>query len=143
MASMNLDQQIKERIQSFVSQLTYLVKQSAVESVKNALGGGAVRKGAARAKQETEGGDTASRGRSAGKKGRRGRKGAKRSRRQLVNISGKLLEQIKSNPGQRIEQVAAALNMGTRQLALPVKKLIAEKKISKKGEKRATTYFAR
>jgi len=148
MASSNLDQQIRGRIQSFAAELTQLIKQSAVQSVKDALGnndaGFSTRRGvkgkrgaAARQALSLEQG-AAPRTKRSGRK-----KGAKRSPKQLENITGKLLAHIKGNPGQRIEEVAGHLGVRTKELTLPIKKLVAEKKIGKKGEKRATTYFGR
>jgi len=55
----------------------------------------------------------------------------------------KLHGYIAKNPGQRIEQIAASLDISTKELNLPAKKLISEKKLSTKGQKRATTYFAK
>lgn len=40
-----------------------------------------------------------------------------------------------------MEQIAKTLGTTTKELALPAKKLIAEKKIKTKGERRATKYF--
>ena len=50
---------------------------------------------------------------------------------------------VQKNPGQRIEQLADGMGISTRELNLPVKKLLAAKKLSTKGQKRATTYFAK
>lgn len=153
MASTNLDQHIRERIQLFIAELTSLIKQSAVKSVRDALGngdtdsdvparrgmkkgrrGGAAKRGAASADAEAP-----KRGR-----GRGGRKkGAKRSSKQLEHITETLLNHVKANPGERIEAIAKKIDIKSRDLTLPVKKLVAEKKITKKGEKRATTYFPR
>ncbi|HEV8549778.1 MAG TPA: hypothetical protein VGQ57_12135 [Polyangiaceae bacterium] len=49
---------------------------------------------------------------------------------------------IAKSEGLRIEQIAKELQTSTRELNLPVKKLIAAKRVSTKGQKRATTYFA-
>jgi predicted transcriptional regulator len=54
----------------------------------------------------------------------------------------KLLAYIQANPGQRMEVIGAALGLPRHELALPIKKLLAEKKITRKGVKRATEYFA-
>ena len=70
-------------------------------------------------------------------------KGAKRDPRLLQALTDKLGDYIKKNPGLRIEQIGKALGTPTKDLALPVKKLVAAKKISTKGQKRATTYFAK
>ena len=70
-------------------------------------------------------------------------KGAKRDPRVLEALTEKLGAFIKKNPGQRIEEIGKALGTRTKDLVLPVKKLIAAKKVSTKGEKRATKYFPR
>jgi DNA-binding NtrC family response regulator len=150
MASTNLDQQIRERMQLFVAELSSLIKQSAVKSVTDALGNGDTalpkRRGMGRpgrrgsARRAASLGD----GEAAAPKGRGSKKrGAKRSPKQLEHITEKLFTYVKENPGQRIEKVAADIGMRTKELTLPVKKLVADKKIATKGEKRATTYFAR
>ena len=48
---------------------------------------------------------------------------------------------IKSNPGQGVEQIAKALGTSTKELTLPIRKLLGDKKITSKGQKRATRYF--
>lgn len=148
MASTNLDQQIRERILSFAAELTLLVKQSAVKSVRDALGNGdidvAPQRGIGRSKAGRGARRAATPGDEKSPKARGSRKkGSKRSPKQLENITNKLLAHIKGNPGQRIEEVAGHIGIRTKELTLPVKKLVAEKKIYKKGEKRATTYFGR
>ena len=71
------------------------------------------------------------------------RKGAKRDPGELDALTEKLGAFIKKNPGQRIEQVRKELGVTTKDLALPVKRLLAAKKVSTKGQKRATTYYPR
>ena len=68
-------------------------------------------------------------------------KGQKRPPEALAELVNDLLDAIKETPGQRMEQIAKALESSTQELALPAKKLIAEKKIKTKGERRATKYF--
>ena len=48
----------------------------------------------------------------------------------------------RTNPGLRIEQINKQLGTTTKDLALPIRKLIAEGALKAKGEKRSTTYFA-
>jgi hypothetical protein len=43
-------------------------------------------------------------------------------------------------PGSRIEAIGKALGYKTKELALPMKKLIAESTVKTEGEQRATTY---
>lgn len=125
MANQNLDALIRDCIDSFVADVTLLVKRAALESVQDALSEGspAARRGVRR------------RGRPAGK-GRRGR----RSSADLEAISSSVLAHVKSNPGQRLEQIAKALNRPTSILKRPVAKLVAAKQLKTKGQKRGMTY---
>ena len=67
--------------------------------------------------------------------------GEKRPPGELVKLTEKLGEYIKANPGRRMESIGKALGMPTRELNLPIKKLLAAKKIRSEGHKRATEYF--
>jgi len=71
------------------------------------------------------------------------RKGEKRDPKLLAATVQHLYDDIAAHPGERIEQVAARLGLPTKDLTLPVKKLLAGKKIRSKGVKRATRYFPR
>ena len=70
-------------------------------------------------------------------------KGAKRSPEEFEALTKAFLGYVKKNPGQRVEQIGKAIGISTKELALPVQKLLREKAISKKGQRRATTYSAR
>jgi hypothetical protein len=71
----------------------------------------------------------------------RGR-GAKRSSEELDKLAERFQTFVKENPGLRIEQINKQLGTTTKDLALPIRKLISEGAIKTKGEKRSTTYFA-
>jgi hypothetical protein len=142
MANSNFDQQIRARIQNFTEELALLVRESALESLREALG------------EPTKRGPGRPRGsgrlakRAAKAPGRQGRaaaraKGAKRAPDELERLTTQLHQYIKANPGQRIEQVAAAMGTPTKELNLPVRKLIANKQLRTKGQKRATQYYAK
>ena len=128
MSTANFEQQIRSTIEAFVEELSALVRAAAVQSVTEAFGG------------PLPGG---ARGRSAkgGAAGRSRAKGQKRAPEDLAELVDQLLNSIKATPGQRMEQIAKTLKSTTQELALPAKKLIAEKKIKTKGERRATKYF--
>jgi hypothetical protein len=67
--------------------------------------------------------------------------GEKRPPAELTKLVDKLGEYIKANPGRRMESIGKALGMPTRELNLPIKKLLAAKRIRSEGHKRATEYF--
>ena len=125
----SIDQQIRARIEHFVSELDALVRQAAVESVSQALG------------RSSNHGERATRAAPA-VRGRLRQKGEKRSSNELATLTSRLREYIAKHPGQGIEQIGKAIGTRTKELALPVKKLLADKAIRTRGQKRATKYFA-
>jgi len=152
----NVDTLIKARVDSFVSELSELVKKAAVEAVTNSLKGGAAaapsvakatgkKRGpaaapaapAAPAKAPAKAPKAAAPAAAASKR----KAGQKRSPDEIVKTTEKLLSYIGKNSGQRIEEIAKGVGNSTKELTLPVKKLLNDKKIVAKGEKRATRYF--
>jgi hypothetical protein len=125
----SIESEILSRVESFAAEIIALVRSSAMDMVHQALGGNAARRSRP--------------GRPPSARASLRQKGAKRDPRVLEALTEKLGAFIKKNPGQRIEQIGKALGTPTKDLALPVKKLIAAKKISTKGQKRATTYHAK
>jgi hypothetical protein len=129
----SVESDIRSRVEAFVEELTTMIRASALDLVNEALGEGGSRPGRRPA------------GRRAAAPAASGRraKGAKRDPKLLAALTDRLGDYIKKNPGNRIEQIGKALGTPTKDLALPVKKLLAAKKISTKGQKRATTYYGR
>ncbi|HEY3496444.1 MAG TPA: hypothetical protein VGK73_17215 [Polyangiaceae bacterium] len=133
MAKTDIDSRIRGMVEAFAGDLAGLIRESAMETVRDALGGvpsGRRGGGAARA--------------SAASAGRRSLpKGAKRPPDEIVKLTSRLLEYVKGHKGERIEQIAKGMGVSTRELNLPVKKLIANKSIRTRGQKRATQYFTK
>ncbi|HEX6766368.1 MAG TPA: hypothetical protein VF103_12840 [Polyangiaceae bacterium] len=111
-------------VEAFAGELAALIRESAFETVRAALG---------------EGGGRARRGATLRISGRS--KGAKRPPGEIAKLVGRLRDYVKAHPGQRIEQIAKGMNVSTRELNLPAKKLLAQKALKTRGEKRATKYF--
>jgi hypothetical protein len=130
---MPIQEHIRTRIEEFLTELDALVRQAALESVTQALqGNGAA---ASRARRAVAAQAVAG--------PRRRRKGQKRDPGDLEQLTARLLAFVAKHSGQRIEQIGKAMGTTTKELALPAKKLIAEKKIRTTGTRRATKYFAR
>lgn len=138
MAQLSLDDRIQERISSFASELSELVKRAALEAVEGAL---VQRRGPGRPRGSVAHAGTPAPRRIDGAGARR--KGQKRDPRVLAALTERLHSYVKGNSGQRIEQIAQGLRTSTRELALPAKKLIGEKKIRTTGTRRATRYFSK
>jgi hypothetical protein len=122
--------QMNRVVQGFVAQITDLARRAAVDTLESAFGS---RGGSAAVA-------LASGVRSVGRP--RGGRGAKRSSADLEALSERFASFVKANPGLRIEQINKQLGTTTKDLALPIRKLISEGAISAKGQKRSTTYFA-
>lgn len=150
----NVENDIRSRVDSFVNELSALVRRAALEAVADALkvGGGqpAARKPGRPAKAATTEGETTRKtpGRKPGRpaaapKAAKRKAGEKRSPAMLAQITEQVYNYIKANPQQGVEQIAKALNTSTKELTLPIRKLLGEKKVGSKGQKRATRYFPR
>jgi hypothetical protein len=107
-------------VAGFVAQITELARRAAIDTLESALGkqGGSTRGGRVRVK------------------------GAKRTSGELDKLGDNFHAFVSKHPGLRIEQINKQLGTSTKDLALPIRKMIADGAIKTKGEKRSTTYFA-
>ncbi|NVB83990.1 MAG: hypothetical protein HOV81_36780 [Kofleriaceae bacterium] len=113
-------------VAGFVAQITELARAAARDMIDEALG---------------KGGKVSLAGFPGGRGRGRGR-GAKRTSDELDNLADSFHAFVAKHPGLRIEQINKQLGTSTKDLALPIRKLIAEGALKTKGEKRSTTYFA-
>lgn len=122
----DIQQAINERIDAFVADITELAKKAALETLETGLSGGAPRASSAKGLVGT------TRGR---------RKGGKRSPDEIKEAAHQLLDYIRENPGQRMEAIAKAMGSTTKDLTLPIKKLLQQNMVRVEGQKRATSYY--
>ena len=123
----DLQTQMNRVVAGFVAQITELARRAAIDTLEAALSGSEAR----RAATTTSAGPGRVRGR-----------GAKRSPDELDKLAERFQTFVKENPGLRIEQINKQLGTTTKDLALPIRKLLAEGAVHAKGQKRSTTYFA-
>lgn len=135
-----IENRINALVTNFISEVSRLAQAAALETLKAALGGATVpvvrdiRVGkAAKPAASATGGAAAAAAKRA--------KGEKRPKAEIAQVQDKVLAHIRANPGQRIEQINKVLGTRTPDLALPLKKLIADGAVATKGARRATTYF--
>jgi hypothetical protein len=139
MSTSTLNREIRARIEGFVSTLSELVKAAAVESVQQALGGGASpARRPARARATTR---LLVKSATAAKPAKEGKRG-KRTTDDVMKTGELLFAYVKSHPGQGIEEIGRGIKVRTKELKLPVTKLLEAKKLKTKGKKRGTKYFA-
>ena len=109
-------------VADFVTQITELARMAARDMIDEALGKG------------SRGATSLGRSRSRGR-------GAKRTGDELEKLADNFHTFVSKHPGLRIEQINKQLGTTTKDLALPIRKLIAEGALKTKGEKRSTAYF--
>jgi hypothetical protein len=124
----SFEQQISQRVQAFVSEITELARRQALETLSTALAAGGAAIGAGRGRGRKGNGHVAS-------------AGGRRSADQIEATSRALIGEITARPGQRVEQIGGRLGRPTRELALPLRKLVRQKRIRTEGQRRATKYF--
>jgi hypothetical protein len=165
----NIDDEIRHKTEAFAKDLTVLVRRAALEAATAALSGATVaahaaptaaKRGRGRPRKVAVAAPAAVpaakavRGRPAAKahkaapaakapvsKKTQRASGEKRPPAELAKLTDKLGDYIKSNPGRRMEAIGKALGLPTRELNLPIKKLLAAKRVKTQGHKRATEYF--
>jgi hypothetical protein len=127
--------EMNRTVQGFVAQITELARRAAINTLESAFGERAASVGSTTAAAAIMLDGAARVGRP------RGGRGAKRTAADLEALSQQVATFISTNPGLRIEQINKELGTTTKDLALPIRKLISEGAISAKGQKRSTTYF--
>lgn len=133
---------IQSRIATFVSELEAMVRAEALQAVHAALSGSASpAPKAAPAAAKAPPAEAAAKAPAAPKAAKRA-KGGKRDPEEIVRMADAVLGFIKKNPGKGVEEIGKAMGIATAELKLPILKLVEKKAVSRKGQKRATKYFA-
>lgn len=107
----------------FIRDITDLARRAAVQLVESTFGATAGTPGAPSAASDTP----STRG--------------KRTAEDLDALCDKFASFVAANPGLRVEQINKKLGTKTKNLALPIRKLLASGRVKSKGQKRSTTYF--
>ncbi|MBA3818425.1 MAG: DNA-binding protein [Deltaproteobacteria bacterium] len=124
----NFQSEIQKLVDGFVTQLAELWRRAAIDSLTGLDAGMGRGKGRVMAMPGAAG---------------RGRgRGAKRTGDELDQLADSFVEYVRANPGLRIEQINKQLGTSTKELALPIRKLLADGVLKAKGKKRSTAYFA-
>ena len=123
--------EIQALVDTFVRDIEILIRRQALASVEAAFGlvpGGSAGKAPRAAKPSAPAAEVPF-----------GAARARRSPQELAAEANRLLVAIKAKPGSTIEQLKVATKVTSPEI--PIKSLLAAKRIRKTGEKRATRYF--
>ena len=132
--------EIQQLISSFAAQLESLARRAAIEQVIANLGGqstSAPRRG--RPKGSTN--KPAAAAPASGAAIKPVRKGKRRTAEDVAAMGATLVDYVKSNPGQRADQIAAALRTDPDTIRLPMQALLSARKVKTQGQRRGTKYF--
>ena len=124
----DFQQQINQTIIAFVDRITALAAKAAQQALAEALHDNDKRPKKGKASKN-------------GKAAKPRAKGDKRPAQEIEQTMQRFMAFVEDNPGMRIEQINAVLGTTTRDLALPIRKLLLGGHIKVQGEKRATAYF--
>jgi hypothetical protein len=142
MPTPTIDTAIRTQIDQFLTSISQLVRQAAVEAVKDALGAtdgrvaAPARRGPGRPRKAGGASPVAS-----GPKSRAGKRG-RRSATDVEQVASQVLAYVQGNPGQRLEEIGRGLGVDTGGLKRPIQQLLATGRLRTEGQKRGTKYFA-
>jgi Fic family protein len=119
-----LEHELTHLVTDFVRRVAELAQSAVLESMRTALG--------PRGPQRLPRNDSPS------LKAR----AARRTNEDLRVVERALVAFVEKHPGLRVEQISKALGTETRELTLPIRKLVASGALRSQGQKRATRYFA-
>jgi len=159
MNTKQLDAEIRSQIDLFLVSISGLVRQAAVEAVREALGDtsgtttAAARRGPARSRRSAAASSAAKATlrHSAAPKGKSAAanpgtatptRRIRRSSADVEAVAAKILAYVRAHPGQRLEAIGRGLRADTAGLKRPVQTLLRAKALRTEGQKRGTRYFA-
>jgi hypothetical protein len=138
MANQSLDSKIQERITSFTAELSELIRAAALEAVGDALGATAqTKRGPGRPRKTAD--TTAAAPKAKKNDGKR----IRRTAADLEQLMNDIHSYLKANPGQRLEAMASGMSLSSHDMKRPITLLLEGKQLSKKGQRRGTTYTAK
>jgi len=136
-----INQQIEARVQQFVTEVSGLVRESALTAVRDALSGGSApaRRSPGRLKGAGRGPGRPPNSAMSVRRGSSGRR-ARRSSADVEATAQKMLAYVKANDGKRLDEIAKALGTDTATLTRPSQMLLESKAVKRSGQRRGTKY---
>ena len=132
----NSEKRIRELTDTFVAELSVVIHEAALEAVRGALEGASAPAGRRGPRAGAKRKKAAASGRP------RGGKRVRRSTGDVEAMAASILSYVKANPGCSATELAAELGVTTKDVRLPLVKLLEEKKLRTEGQARGTKYFA-
>jgi hypothetical protein len=143
---MSLKNRISALAEEFSAGVLAAIRAASLEEIlsEGSRSGSGARAGAASAARAASAdGEPAKRG-PGRPRGRKSGRLARRSPEQIAQVVESIVGALKKNKaGMRSEQLQKLLSLDKKEISGPLNEALEGKKITKKGQRRATTYFAR
>ena len=131
-----IDAKLKARVDAFVDDISELIRESALQSVQEVLGGAA-----ATPRRRSVAAAPARRAAAPARRSARSGKRMRRSAEDLQRLGAAVVRHVRATPGQRLEEIATALDIPSKQLKRPVQLLMGAGELRSEGQRRGTKYF--
>jgi hypothetical protein len=128
----DIEERIEQRIRAFADELRALIREAAHKAIDDALGATTTAAPGRRSNAKPASSKT---------RRRPSPKGTRRTTDQMQRDLDALREHIRRNPGMTAIEISATLSMATREIARPIKKLIAAGDVRRTGVKSNTRYY--
>lgn len=130
----NSSDRIRNLTENFVRELEQAIRESALESVQSALLGGAQSAPTRRGPKPTVSSAPKRARKASGKRG-------KRTPEQVEADGMNAVDYVRGNPGCPVGDIGTALGLSTKDLRLPLLRLVEAGTLRTEGQKRGTRYF--
>jgi hypothetical protein len=142
-----LNSKIRDLAGSFAASVVAAIRSASLEEIlAEGRGAAPARRGPGRPPKAASAASAPSAAPASAKPAKKGKPGRlpRRSPSDIEHVIGLIVGKLgEHKTGLRSEQLQKALKLDKREISGPLAQALAAKKISKKGEKRATTYFAK
>jgi len=142
MPTKDIESAIRASVDNLVAELTELIRESALETVREALANELVPMPRPVGRPRKNSGRGPGRPRKAGGSAKKSGKRVRRTIEDLENYADRIHDYVQSHPGVGVAAISKGVRLTTKDVKRPIQMLLAKKRLRTEGQKRGTTYFA-
>ena len=142
MPTKDIEFAIRSSVDNLVAELTELIRESALETVREALSNELIPMPRSVGRPRKKAGRGPGRPRKAGGSAKKSGKRVRRTMEDLEGYADRIQAYVKSHPGIGVVAISKGVRLTTKDIKRPIQMLLAKKRLRTEGAKRGTTYFA-
>ena len=142
MPTKDIESAIRSSIDNLVAELTDLIRESALETVREALTNELIPMPRSVGRPRKKSGRGPGRPRKTGGTAKKSGKRVRRTMEDLEGYADRIQGYVQSHPGIGVVAISKGVRLTTKDVKRPIQMLLADKRIRTEGAKRGTTYFA-